>query len=153
MNHIIDSEIDILIQAYRSEKKEIQKYNLAFNLFKDDVRAAEFFTKLINDETLHMKWIREKIELIDADFFKKHSQPDILTFKVNEEIPGKILVVDMLNFSLLEEKFGALFHNFCMNKLENKNLKELFRTLEAAEVAHINSIKYEIDYLGNVAKK
>ncbi|HOD39343.1 MAG TPA: hypothetical protein PKL57_02190 [Candidatus Wallbacteria bacterium] len=153
MNHIIDGEIDILFQAYRSEKKEIQKYNLALNLFKEDGRAAEFFKKLIADETLHMKWISEKIELIDAGFFQKHAQPEILTFKVNEEVSGKIKVVDMLNFSLLEEKSGALFHNFCMDTLENKNLKELFSTLLAAEIAHINSIKYEIDYLNKLSKK
>ncbi len=57
MGHIIDSEIDLLVQAYRNEKREIHKYGLALNLFKDDQRAVEFFKKLIEDETLHIKWI------------------------------------------------------------------------------------------------
>ena len=147
MGHIIDSEMDLLVQAYRNEKKEIQKYGLALNLFKDDERAAKFFNKLIADETLHMKWIREKIEVLDADFYKKYDKADVLTMKVNEEYARKILVVDMLIYSLYEEKFGALFHGLCFNKLKTPELKELFRELEAAETAHINSIKYEIDYL------
>lgn len=144
---VLDGEIDILVQAYRSEKKEIQKYTLALELFNDDERGAEFFKKLITDETLHLKWIREKIALIDRDFFNKYNQNDILIFKVNQEHAKKIQVVDMLSYSLYEEKFGALFHGFCKETLEDKNLKELFRELEAAEIAHINSIKYEIDYL------
>ncbi len=147
MGHIIDSEMDLLVQAFRNEKKEIHKYGLALNLFKDDERAAEFFEKLIADETLHMKWIGEKIKILDTDFYKKFDRADILTMKINEEYAGKIQVADMLEYSLYEEKFGALFHNLCSNKLKTPELKELFRELEAAETAHINSIKYEIDYL------
>lgn len=150
-NAIIDGEIDILVQAYRSEKKEIQKYNLALNLFKDDERAKDFFKKLITDETLHLKWIREKIDVVEPDFFKKYNQSDVLIYKVNDDHAKKIHVVDMLNYSLYEEKFGALFHGFCKDALDDKNLKELFRELEAAEIAHINSIKYEIDYLDKSA--
>ncbi len=147
MNYIIDGEIDLLIQAYRNEKKEVQKYSLALELFKSSERGSEFFKKLINDEMLHMNWIRDKIKIIGADFYDKFSGPDILIYKINGEISQKIEVIDMLEFSLYEEKTGALFHNLCHKKLKTPELKELFGELEAAEIAHINSIKYEIDYL------
>jgi rubrerythrin len=145
--------MDLLVQAYRNEKKEIHKYSLALNLFKDDERAAGFFKKLIADETLHMKWIGEKIKVLDADFYKKFDRADVLIMKVNEEYAGKIQAVDMLEYNLYEEKFGALFHKLCSNELKTPELKELFRELEAAETAHINSIKYEIDFLKNLSVK
>jgi len=147
MGHIIDSEIDLLVQAYRNEKREIHKYGLALNLFKDDQRAVEFFKKLIEDETLHIKWISEKIKVLDADFYKKIDKADILIMKINEEHTGKIQVTDILEYNLYEEKFAALFHDICSKQLKTPELKELFSSLAAAETAHINSIKYEIDYL------
>jgi|GEM_PF-4367298 len=147
MNHIIGSEIDILVQAYRNERKEIQKYNIALNLFQTNERSKEFFQKLIKDETLHMSWIKERIDGLDPKFMTNFFDPDILLFKLNDELTHIISVVDMLEYNLYEEKFSALFHNLASGKLTSKPLKGLFSELESAEVAHINSIRYEIDYL------
>jgi len=146
INHIIDGELDILVQAYRNEKKEIQKYNIGLKAFKDE-RSQDFFTKMIKDETLHMKMIRKHIEEIDTDFFKKFSDPEIIILKPNDAIKDGLKPIDFLKYSLFEEKMGAVFHYCVAKELKLKPLKDMFTELEAAEVAHINAIRYEIDYL------
>jgi len=146
INHIVDSELDILVQAYRNEKKEIQKYNIGLNAFTDE-RARDFFTKMISDETLHMKMIRKHIEEIDKNFFENFPDSEIIMLKPNEAVKGSLKPIDFLRYSLFEEKMGAVFHYCVAKELKLKPLKEMFKELEAAEVAHINSLRYEIDYL------
>ena len=146
ITHIVDSELDILVQAYRNEKKEIQKYNIALNAFKDE-RSHDFFTQMIKDETLHMTMIRKHIEEIDKNFFKDFSDPEIIILKPNDAIKDKLKPIDFLKYSLFEEKMGAVFHYCVAKELKLKPLKDMFKELESAEVAHINSLRYEIDYL------
>ncbi len=146
INHIVDSELDILVQAYRNEKKEIQKYNIGLNAFADK-RARDFFTKMISDETLHMKMIRKHIEEIDKNFFENFPDSEIIMLKPNEAVKDSLKPIDFLRYSLFEEKMGAVFHYCVAKELKLKPLKEMFKELEAAEVAHINAIRYEIDFL------
>jgi len=146
INHIIEGETDILVAAYRQEKREIQKYSLALHMF-DDERSQEFFDKLLKDETLHLKMIRKRIEEHTPKFFEKYDDREIFEFRSCERKDGAIEPVDFLKYSLFEEKSGALFHNLLTGAVKSAPSVELFRELEAAETAHINSIKYEIDFL------
>lgn len=145
-SNVIDDELDILVAAYRQEKREIQKYTIALKMFGDP-RSAEFFEGLLKDETLHLKMIRKRLEEHTPGFFERYDDREIVELAPCARTEGRATPVDFLKYSLYEEKSGALFHSLVVSSVKARPSAELFSELEAAEVAHINSIKYEIDFL------
>ncbi|MEZ7891513.1 MAG: ferritin-like domain-containing protein [Candidatus Wallbacteria bacterium] len=148
IKHIMSDESEILINAYRLERREIRKYSLAALAFKES-RSCEFFKKLTADETLHVDMIKKRTSILSSENLNLFNMPDIFTIDLNKEVIKTLTPLEFLNFSLLEEQTAALFHHRAATMFESKELKQLFTELEAAEIAHINSIRYEIDFLKN----
>ena len=149
IKHILNDESEILIYAYRLERREIKKYALAVSAFKES-RSVETLKKLAADETIHVDMIKRKTSILTPEKLHMFNMPDIFTIELNKDILKTLTPLEFFNFSLLEEQTAALFHHRAAAFFKSEELKSLFTELEAAEIAHINTIRYEIDFLKNI---